>query len=327
MNSPITPESLNISWAPAAVSDAAQLSAVFNAIAEADAIAERLSTESMEHELTSYFDPLDARTVVGRDQAGAIIAYASVYSRPAEAEEVRASVNLYVTPGWRGRGIEDALIEWAIAAARDALRKATSSSKFVCAFLYKKQEAAAARFARHGFESVRHWWEMERQLADDIAIRPEEGFEIVPWTADHDEPARLVYNAAFADHWGSTPMVEESWQKQVIASPAFRREMSFVAVGRGDVVGYSACEEYPEDWEASGQREAWVAGLGVIQEWRKRGIATALLARSMTAMRDAGSDSAMIGVDSSSPSGAQHLYQSVGFATKTMGTTWQLEVD
>jgi hypothetical protein len=47
----------------------------------------------------------------------------------------------------------------------------------------------------------------------------------------------------------------------------------------------------------------------------------------MVSMRRAGAAAAMIGVDSSSPSGAQHLYQSVGFATKTTGTTWQLEVD
>ena len=37
-------------------------------------------------------------------------------------------------------------------------------------------------------------------------------------------------------------------------------------------------------------------------------------------------EAAMIGVDSSSPSGAQHLYQAVGFRTKTTGTTWQKEM-
>ena len=51
------------------------------------------------------------------------------------------------------------------------------------------------------------------------------------------------------------------------------------------------------------------------------------MTESMKAMKDAGAEMAMIGVDSDSPSGAQHLYQSLGFVTKTTGVTWQLEID
>ena len=95
----------------------------------------------------------------------------------------------------------------------------------------------------------------------------------------------------------------------------------------GEVVGYSSCEEYPEDSEAAGRREVWIGSLGVLREWRKRGIASALLAANMAAMRADGVEAAMIGVDSDSPSGAQHLYSSVGFETSITATTWQLEVE
>lgn len=326
MNTAHLPLDIGISWSPAAVSDAGELSRLFNAIAEAEDTPERLGPASMEHELRTYFDPLDKRTLVARS-ADEIVGYAAVYIRVAEAEEMRSYVNVYVAVDWRGRGIEQAMTEWAVVAATAALSEVAADKRFVCAWLYKKQQEAAQRFAEMGFEPVRHWWEMECSLDELVSSRPEEGFEVVQWSEAHDEAARRVYNAAFADHWGSVPMDQENWAKQVIASPNFERHMSFAAVADGELVGYSACEEYPEDWEAAGRREAWIAGLGVVREWRKRGIASALLSRSMNAMKAAGAEAAMIGVDSDSPSGAQHLYQSLGFDTRTTGITWQLEVD
>ncbi len=327
MNLPSFPSDLELTCSPAQVADAAELSALFNAIADADDTPERLSETSMEHELESYFDPLDGRTVVARDDAGTIVGYATVYSRRAEADEMRAYINVYVGPAWRDRGLEDPMIDWGIAVATSVLREAAAERRYVCGWLYKKQEPMAARFAARGFTPVRHWWEMECLLNGSTPSPQVKGFEIVPWAEEHDEPSRLVYNAAFADHWGSTPMDADQWQKQVISSPGFRRDYSFVALGGGEVVGYSACEEYPEDWDAAGRSEAWIGGLGVVREWRKRGIATALLTHSMQAMREGDIEAAMIGVDSDSPSGAQHLYRDVGFITKITGTTWQLEVN
>ncbi len=327
MNVPSFPSEHNLTYSPAKVADAAELSALFNAIADADDTPERLSETSMRHELESYFDPLEGRTVVVRDDEGSIVAYATVYSRLAEADEMRAYINVYVIPSWRGYNLEDPLIDWGLSVGTAVLEEVAAERRFVCGWLYKKQKQMAARFAARGFTPIRHWWEMECLLNRPMRPPRTKGFEIVPWAAEYDEPARLVYNAAFADHWGSTPMDEHQWQKQVIASPGFRRGYSFVAFGAGELVGYSACEEYPEDWDAAGRSEAWVGGLGVLREWRKRGIATALLTRSMEAMQTAEIEAAMIGVDSDSPSGAQHLYSDVGFITKITGTTWQLEVD
>jgi ribosomal protein S18 acetylase RimI-like enzyme len=324
---PNFPVDLNLECAPAAVADAAELSVLFNAIADADDTPERLSEKSMRHELESYFDPLDGRTVVARDDSGGIVAYATVYSRRAEADEMRAYINVHIGPAWRGRNLEDSLIDWGIKVGTSVLKEAPAERRFVCGWLYKKQEQMAALFAARGFTPIRHWWEMECLLNGSMRPAEAKGFEIVPWHAEHDEPARLVHNAAFADHWGSTPMDSEQWQKHLTSSPGFRREHSFVALGDGEVVGYATVEEYPEDWAAAGRKEAWIGGLGVLREWRQRGIATALLTRAMEAMREAEIEAAMIGVDSESPSGAQHLYRSVGFVTKITGTTWQLEVD
>ena len=326
MHMPTTPRGPEIFWAPAVPDDAVTLADLFNAIGSFDETPERTSPETMAHELAAYFAPLGERTMVGRDSAGEIIGYGTVYHRPAEAAEQRIYVNIHVAPDQRNGEVEDALTDWAVTTATDVLAGLEATDKYLCAWLYKKQEDAALRFAARGFEPVRHWWEMERLLDSEITASVEDGFTVVPWLSEHSDSARLVYNAAFADHWGSTPMDPESWERLVVDSPAFRLDYSFVAIAGDDVVGYAANEVYPEDWEAAGRSEAWIGGLGVVRDWRKRGIATALLARSMNAMKSDGIDAAMIGVDSASSTGAQDLYQSAGFETRITGTTWQRRV-
>ncbi len=67
------------------------------------------------------------------------------------------------------------------------------------------------------------------------------------------------------------------------------------------------------DWEATGVREGWVGQLGVRRAWRRRGLATALLVRSMEAFRAAGLEAATLGVDTENPTGALGIYERVGF--------------
>ncbi len=247
MHTPTTPQGAEVSWAAAVPGDAAELSDLFNAITSYEETPERLSPDSMAHELEAYFDPLAERTIVARDTDDVIVGYSTAFHRPAEADEHRVYVNVYVAPGSRDRGLEDSMMDWAVATGTDLLDATDATKKYVCGWLYKKQEQAAQRFAARRFEAVRHWWEMERFLAKEVVVAPEDGFVVVPWEDQHAEPARLVYNAAFADHWGSAPMDSEIWQKLVIGSPNFRMPYSFVAIADGEVVGYAANEAYPED--------------------------------------------------------------------------------
>jgi ribosomal protein S18 acetylase RimI-like enzyme len=227
--------------------------------------------------------------------------------------------------------LEGPLTDWVVAAATAELGGWDAPKRYVCTWLYKSLDEVSRRFARRGFEPVRHWWEMECPLDEDVGgVSAGElanvPWDIVPWAPAHSARLRIVHNAAFVDHWGNTPMSVESWQKQMLENPAFRPGLSFVALSGNELVGYAYNEMYPEDWESSGRSEGWIGALGVLRGWRKKGIASALITSSMRAMRNDGLEVAMIGVDSASPTGAQHLYESLGFRTKITATTWQLEV-
>jgi len=63
-----------------------------------------------------------------------------------------------------------------------------------------------------------------------------------------------------------------------------------------------------------------------LKEYRKRGIASALLVASMKRMKDAGFESAGLDVDSANPTGAHGLYQRLGFTITFQSTIWERQV-
>ncbi len=56
----------------------------------------------------------------------------------------------------------------------------------------------------------------------------------------------------------------------------------------------------------------YIATLGVVREWRRRGLGRALLLHSFRQLYDMGKTRAALGVDASSLTGATMLYESVG---------------
>ena len=71
---------------------------------------------------------------------------------------------------------------------------------------------------------------------------------------------------------------------------------------------------HPEENEALGIQRGWLDSVFTRRAWRRRGLARALIARSLVLLRDRGKTSAALGVDADNPSGALGLYEEAGFA-------------
>ena len=298
----------------------------YNEAAETDGIPERVGADLIAHELRSP-DAHPEDTMLGITPDGGVAAWGDVWMRRDTVGERRAYVRTTISPQWRDRGIEEPLLDWTITRAEQLLRSVeTGEPKYVCRFTYDFVTRDITPLRRRGFQPVRYFFEMERNLA--IAIpdpQVPDAVRIEPWQPRHHRGAHSVRNAAFADHWGSTPVTWESWEHDTLGKPNFRIDLSFVALVEEAVVGYSFNSVYPEDCEAAGRMEAWIESLGVVREWRKRGIATALLLASFQAM--AGEfEFAMLGVDAANPTGALGLYESVGFEVKYRLLTMQRTV-
>ncbi len=222
-------------------------------------------------------------------------------------------------PAVRGQGIGGAAFGWAAARADEILSAQPAHlARYAETWADAGRADAIALFEAHGFAPVRWYLEMRRFLAealpDPVATAPCR-LEAYPLEAAEAavERLRVAHNEAFADHWGSEPILPEDWARNFIGDPFFRPDLSLVALDGDEIVGYSLNYVAESDWPATGVREGWVGQLGVRRAWRRRGLATALLIRSMEVFRAAGLEAATLGVDAENPSGAVGIYERVGF--------------
>lgn len=166
-----------------------------------------------------------------------------------------------------------------------------------------------------GFEARRYFFRMRADLrgAAPAPIPDPAGMRIRRFRDEDNEAVRLASNAAFADHFGSVPREPDAWRSEYAASESFRRQASFVAEDANGIAGFVLAAERDADTESRGYRTGYVSRVGTVRSARGRGVGTALVARSLAAMRESGCAEAELDVDADSPTGAGRLYERLGF--------------
>jgi ribosomal protein S18 acetylase RimI-like enzyme len=257
---------------------------------------------------------------------GRIAGWTRTLLLPSDVREVRCYVFGGVDPAQLGRGIGSALLEWAVRRGREQLLAVdTTLPRYLRADAYDFQPAREALIRDHGFVPVRWFEDLLRPLTDLPGVAQVPGIRLEPWPApDGDAEVLAARTDAFADHWGSTPMTHQAWEFHVRGFGA-RPDLSLVARDEqtGRIAGFCLNHRYEADDEIVGRRDGWIETLGTRRQYRGRGIATALLARSLELFAAAGLSHATISVDGDSPTGAGRLYRSLGFERQHGSVTYQ----
>jgi mycothiol synthase len=167
-----------------------------------------------------------------------------------------------------------------------------------------------------GYATWRYFFRMRRDLSEPVPAAAElDDVQIRRYRPDDDDVVLRVSNDSFGDHWGSTPMDRDRWRAEFADSPSFRPEHSYLALVDGDVVSFVLTSEFEADTEHRGYPTGYIARVGSLRSVRGRGIASALLTRTLQALAKAGYRYAELGVDADSPTGAGRIYQRAGFTT------------
>jgi ribosomal protein S18 acetylase RimI-like enzyme len=72
-----------------------------------------------------------------------------------------------------------------------------------------------------------------------------------------------------------------------------------------------------------GTRSGWLDSIFTRRPWRRRGLARALISRSLVLLRDLGMNDASLGVDLTNPHQALALYESCGFRAVSSSTAYR----
>ena len=212
------------------------------------------------------------------------------------------------------------------AAARHRRRpRSTERPRFLGLWTNQQAAGALALAASEGFVPVRWFFEMERPGLDrDLPELPPmpDGLEVRPITPDKEWQLWLADTEAFQDHWGGFDASEAAFRRWV-EGPHWQRELCVVAWDGDEIAGGVVNTIYAEENEALGVKRGRLDSVFTRRAWRKRGLARALIARSLHLLAAQGLDNAALGVDADNPSGALGLYESFGFRVMQRGQAWR----
>lgn len=312
---------------PAVSGDIAAIAALVRRAEADDGVPRVLADDELAQDLVAPHVELDADTRVAV-RHGELVGWAYVWNPPARERLDRAELYGEVAPEHRGTGVGRVLLGWSVDRARERFAgRASGLPRFVRVDAYDWLEDRHCLYRRMGFEAVRWRDELIRPLSDLPPVPVPSGVTLLPWPHDRNDEIRVVRNAAFADHWGST-VVEPALWRDFVAGHGARPDLSVIALddATGQVIGLCVNQTYPEDEAVTGRRDGWIANVGTLTAARGRGVASAMIAWSLAAFADAGLTHAMLEVDTENPTGAARLYRNLGFQGHHRSITYEIEV-
>ena len=232
----------------------------------------------------------------------------------------------HVDAPWRRRGIGRRMLHAADELIRQrAAEHDTDRPRVQGLWSDDRQVGRRALAESEGYAAVRWFFEMERPHIDvdrpDIPPMPA-GLEVRPVTADDAAAIWVADHEAFRDHWGGWDESEASLRRWV-ESPEFQPELYVVAFDGDEIAGAVLNGIIAEENEQLGLRRGWLDSVFTRRAWRGRGLARALIGRSIHVLAERGMDTAALGVDADNPSGALGLYRSCGFEVVDGGAALQ----
>lgn len=224
-----------------------------------------------------------------------------------------------IDPAWRGRGLGRYLLGWIemrmaeVAAAHDPARP-----KFHQFYIPETASYYTTLLTDAGYQPFRYGLDMVRPSLDDIPDFPlPAGLEVRPVLPEH---YRAIWDAdveAFRDHYGFAEPAPGDYDHWLHDTDVFQPELWQVAwdVATNEVAGQVRTFIDHAENEKCGRRRGYTEFISVRRPYRRRGLARALIARSLLAQREAGMTESALGVDSQSLTGATRVYEDCGFRT------------
>jgi ribosomal protein S18 acetylase RimI-like enzyme len=286
---------------------------IASAIADGMDMVEDFETFSQGY--SSFMESLPSRNVLIVEFDGAIIGHARVWWK-----DVTGGARIYshmsaIMPDFDGGNTRRSMIEWCESRLREIASVHPPEIEKVFEIMCVQDSKLDVLASSMEYEPARFFFEMLRPLVDVQEIAPPSGIAISSAGEDRVLEAWRMTRTAFSDHWS---YAAENWSderlEEKMRSPVFDPTMWFVATSGSQIVGSVQNYIKPEENKLLSRRRGYISNVCVLQSWRERGIAQALVSTSMRELATRGMTEARLGVDSESQTGALALYENLGFA-------------
>ena len=268
----------------------------------------------------------DSRVILSPDNR--IVGYSELWN--ISDPHVQSYIYFAVHPDFRTLGIADHLLHLCEVRARDYIPTVPAEARVSLRNGFNsRREDRKALAEREGFAYVRSFLQMriEMDAPPPDPVWPE-GISVrtLRNLGDDFHAAYLANDEAFKDHWGHLPISFDKWLHWVESDPDFDQTLYFLAVTDGpdgeEIAGVCFCR--PKTTEDPGM--GWIEDLSVRREWRRQGIAVALLNHAFGEFWRRGQQRVGLGVDATSLTGATELYEKVGMHAYRRYDTYEKEL-
>jgi mycothiol synthase len=156
-------------------------------------------------------------------------------------------------------------------------------------------------------------------LPDGVEIRPAapDQYRVI-WDSIHD---------GSHEEWGVPEPTENAYQEW-LNDDLFQPQLWQIAwdKGTGKPAGHVLTYIHHEENKQFNRKRGYTEGVGVAREWRRRGLARALISRSLRAQKAAGMSESALVADSDSTSGVTGLYEGCGFQIVKRDTVYRKDL-
>jgi mycothiol synthase len=261
---------------------------------------------------------------------GNVIGYTQVWWRE-EPDGTRNYIHFaLLLPEWRGKGIRRSMLLFNERRAREiAAEQPNGNPRFFQAWADDTEFHWISLLIREHYNPVRYYFLMLRSLEKSIPNLPlPEGLQIRPVQPDDCWTVWRAADEALQDQWGGSDLTDEIL-KEWMERPSFNPGLWVVAwdTANNQVAGTVLSSINEEENQEYNRKRAHMGPIGVRRPYRRKGLASALIAQSFKVLRDFGITEVVLGADSENLTGALPLYEKMGFSTAKQFITYCKPMD